>query len=105
MEKFKLANGWTKESVIAQIKKYNNGQVCMDKHTTCLYQHPENNNRCLIGCFIPDGHEALSETIPILPLLTGYPDLEGFMPFKDKEALTTFQRLHDDLSENKFHKK
>ena len=90
--KYKLVNGWTKEKVMEQVRKYNNGTQAV-KDGTCLYNH--NSNRCAIGCFIPDGHPALGSRERVITLLSDYPDLISYMPFSDSDALRYFQRSHD----------
>jgi hypothetical protein len=95
MEKFKLANGWTKETVMAQIKKYNNGSRSMIEGY-CLYEGPDG-NRCAIGCFIPDGHEALNRGYNSAPtIMRCYPELQKLMPFAESCELLEFQSAHDE---------
>lgn len=97
----KLANGWTKATVLAQIKRYNNGTVCSVKEgpvdslsNPCQYKNKEG-NRCFIGCFIPDNHPALRQTDGVRYILCEYPDLVEVMPFNDVYNLTKFQKVHD----------
>ena len=102
---YKLANGWTKETVMTQVKRYNNdtravgtkidGNTCVYK--TCLYQ-TNDGNRCAIGAFIPDGHPGLKSYSEVSNLLFHHPDLVKCMPFTDSIALKVFQRRHDELS-------
>lgn len=89
----KLINGWTKEKVMEQVKKYNNGKKCMDNWAPiiCSYLN-ENGNRCLVGCFIPDNHPGLKSQAPVCNLLNKYPDLRDKMPFED---MSRFQKVHD----------
>ena len=92
---YKLANGWTKESVMEQFKKYNNGNMARDyKRGICVYQ-TDDGNRCAIGAFIPDGHEGLQFEGPVNQLLMRYSDLKSYIPFDDLDALEVFQQVHD----------
>jgi hypothetical protein len=45
-------NGYNKEKVMQQIRAKNKGYQSYDGNT-CLYRS-EDNNACLVGCFIPD---------------------------------------------------
>jgi hypothetical protein len=95
---FKLSNGWTKERVMEQIRKYNNGtrsEVSEDGEINCLYKAP-NGNRCAIGCFIPDDHPSLEWEGGVLHLKRIYPELMKLMPFDEPMALLAFQRSHDN---------
>ncbi len=96
MEKIKLKAGWTKEKVMAQIKKYNNGTRASTGHTagSCLYKTP-NGNRCAIGCFIPTDHPALNHKGGVRGLLGDYPELRNYMPFEHDDDLHRFQSAHD----------
>lgn len=97
MEKYKLAKGWTKRKVMNRIKEYNDGSRCIEisiENISCVYES-KNGNRCAIGCFIPDNHQALSSRDPVKILLKRYPELVEYMPFHDTEALRDFQNTHD----------
>lgn len=94
-------NGWNREKVMAQLKKYNNGTRAMKPsssslgdHTVCSYKD-ENDNRCFIGAFIPDNHSALTKEADVFSLLSKYPDLERKMPI-DLLSLGGFQQVHDN---------
>lgn len=97
---YKLANGWTKESVMAQVKKYNNNNratryVEGRNKPMCSYKD-DNGNRCAVGCFIPDGHPALNSPANASCLMTEFPELQKLMPFDNPDALIEFQRAHDN---------
>jgi hypothetical protein len=95
MEKFKLANGWTKETVMAQIKKYNNNTKAFDPVLrVCTYKTPYD-NRCAIGCFIPDGHKALGCVGGADMIVECFPELKKLMPFAKSYELVMFQMAHD----------
>lgn len=92
--KLKLINGWTKETVTAQVKKYNNGSRSRDeKRERCCYL-TDDGNRCFVGCFLPDGHEGLYSEKASEVLLRIYPELELKMPFAIQD-LGIFQVVHD----------
>lgn len=92
---YKTQNGWTKAKMKNQIKKYNNGTCSYDPiQIMCYYKDPNENNRCAVGCFIPDGHEALSLEGNLTELLEKHPTLKKLMPLKE-EALYYFQQTHD----------
>lgn len=107
---YKLINGWTKEKVLAQVKKYNNGKqalaVGIDKFGSaapmCMYKTPDG-NRCFVGAFIPDNHPGLMlENANAPRLLRRYPDLSAHMPFEGY-ALLSFQGVHDDDCGRDYH--
>lgn len=97
--KHKLRPGFTKASVMEQIKKYNNGTKSTDG-ISCSYLTPDG-NRCAIGAFIPTNHPALlSIALTVNNLLEEFPDLRPLMPFDTHLALYYFQGSHDCCSEN-----
>lgn len=89
----KLINGWTKQRVMEQVKKYNNGTKAYS-HITASCEYLTDNNRCAVGCFIPDGHEALYTRMRADKLLERYPELSKVMPFSPTN-LIVFQNVHD----------
>lgn len=100
MQKLTLINGWTKERVLEQVKKRNNGKpAIINDH--CRYRTPEG-NCCVAGCFIPDelydpGMEGNSVTTYTTNL---FKFVEHCFPFSFKE-MTTFQtHCHDGKSDN-----
>jgi hypothetical protein len=100
---FKLANGWTKKKVLAQVKKFNNGTQAMNMgiscfRKTCVYKN-EDGNRCFIGAFIPSRNSALEAEGPVSDLLEMYPELRSKLPFDDVKALSAFQNVHDECEE------
>lgn len=95
--KYKLVNGWTKETVMLQIKKYNNGERAMSKTdlNVCTYQ-AEDGNRCAVGCFIPDTHvEVLNAPFDICTLMMLYPKLQKYVPFEILVKRLAYQMAHD----------
>ena len=85
-------NNFTRESVMAKIKEYNDGSRAVGAHS-CEYL-TDSGNRCAVGCFIPDGHEALSYEGDASDLLHCYEDLADDMPLNIKQ-LQTLQNVHD----------
>jgi hypothetical protein len=93
---YKLINGWTKETVMAQVKKYNDGTrsiVLWDDKEQCSYED-ERGNRCAVGCFIPDMHKALMDIKCASDTVANHQDLWKLVPF-DGDTLDVFQRTHD----------
>jgi hypothetical protein len=95
---YKCINGWTKEKMKAQVRKYNNGTKSENKGM-CLYKN--GNNRCAIGCFIPDDKidELKSHKGTVESLLHHHPDLKVNMPLKIG-SLISFQEAHDNTFVN-----
>lgn len=96
--KFQLINGWTKAKVMEQLRKYSNGTRALSGGL-CAYQ-TAGGNRCFIGAFIPEGHEALGVMMNVVDVLIEYPDLVERMPFTDGPEngygpLVNFQLAHD----------
>jgi len=94
-----FANGWTKEKVREQVKKFNNGKRASDKTGRCLYE-AKDGNRCFIGAFIPEGHQALDAKCEAGELMCEYSTLQKLMPFDNYEDLQDFQLCHDIGSKN-----
>lgn len=90
---YTLKKGWTRQRVMEQFKKYNNGTRA-HSGLDCVYMTP-NGNRCAVGAFIPDDHAGLRLYGTAMLLLGQYPGLLEFMPFDDVAALTAMQRAHD----------
>ena len=97
-------NNWTRETVMAQIKKYNNGTRAYDESVNqmsgngCVYE-TSNGNRCAVGCFIPDGHEALEFIGGASQLLDEYPELLNAMPM-ELDDLARLQSEHDSFRQD-----
>jgi hypothetical protein len=111
---FELINGYTKEKLKNLILTKNIGEPAlappMDMENEdgfmvkeapgyCVYFNPENNNRCAIGCCIPDSfieeHKAkLQEELSVDGLLKDFPELVEHMPF-DLRGCGAFQLAHD----------
>lgn len=98
--KYKLVNGYTKETVIKNITEGNKGVKAVisgggGSGSVCVYLTPDG-NKCAIGCFIPEGSEASRFHGSVSYLVDKYPDLMSFMPLDDVFALRQFQRVHDN---------
>ena len=102
MEYFYLENGFTKQSMKDLIKKYNNGTRSMDAGA-CVYETEDLKNRCAVGCFIPDGHEALKYSGSGGALICEFPDLVNKMPL-DGTGLQEFQDAHDNYEGENLHR-
>ena len=90
-----FANGWTKEKVREQVRKYNNGtQARNTPGGFCQYQAADG-NRCFIGAFLPEEHKGLLTQGAVVELLNTNPDLWSYVPFDDLRLLCQFQDIHD----------
>lgn len=92
----KFVNGWTKDSVRAQVKKFNNGSKALDKANSelCRYENSEG-NRCFIGAFLPNDHAGLDSLDSVLELGTKFPDIAKYLPFNKVNDIIDFQQSHD----------
>jgi len=91
-------NGFTRESVMKQIKAKNLGypSYCATEDQ-CMYRAPDG-NQCLVGCFIPDNlYEEDFESEGSNVIFEKMPDK---MPMI-KEALWAFQSFHDRYAHEK----
>jgi len=98
-----IQNGWTKATMKAAIRKYNNGTPAVDYNDEGVYSceyKAKDGNRCAVGCFIPDGHEALQSGEPASSLAADYPDLEKVLPILDADLINSFQLTHDRCRES-----
>lgn len=95
--KYQTLNGWTKEKMVEQIKKYNNGtKAWSDSISACMYLTSDN-NRCAAGCFIPDAHPGLRFQGSVDRLVTGHPGLEKLLPL-NISGMMMMQNEHDRVS-------
>lgn len=95
-----LKPGWTKEKFLERIKKYNPGRR-VSFGEICKYSLKEYANideRCFIGCFIPDGHEGLKYSGSVTHLIERFPDLNEIMPLINLQELQILQNYHDKES-------
>lgn len=101
--KYQTINGWTVEKMKEQIRKKNNGKRAVGEHPDfdreiCLYETPDGNH-CAVGCFIPEGHKALSLGAGVDSLLDLNPELHDVFPL-ESEALSQLQSVHDGNGDN-----
>lgn len=88
-------NGFTKESVMAVIKKKSLGYPAKDG-TNCMYR-AENGNCCLVGAFIPDEvYDSKMETKSAYNVINEF-DLHEYMPF-NIDIMGELQDWHDSES-------
>ena len=66
---------------------------------SCFYLS-DDGKKCVIGCFLPDGHEAQNSFFGIKLILEKYPDLKTYLPKLAIAALEELQQIHDDLNED-----
>jgi hypothetical protein len=91
---FMYINGYNRKKVMEVIKKNNLGRKSVDEWDNCLYSSPDN-NKCLVGCFIPDElYNEEMENKSVDNLLKFYPELREHMPM-DTFSLTKLQTYHD----------
>lgn len=94
-------NGWTRESVMKQIRANNLGYPAYNKtQDQCMYR-AHDGNQCLVGCFIPDDlyeEEFESEGAEII-----FDKMPEKMPI-DRSMLRRLQIFHDiyDSSNSNF---
>jgi hypothetical protein len=101
-------NGWTRERMIAQIYKYNNGKRAgfnesdpesTDYRFVCTYRNPADGNRCAVGCFLEDEDSLILDAKDcVSDLLDIYPSLSSCMPLDDI-GMSMFQGVHDRCSD------
>src|SRR5690606_28325992 len=96
MKKYKTINGWTKEAMIEQVKKYvpnTPGRPCK-KNGICSYSDGRG-HRCAVGAFIPNALRASFKVEGTVDeLLDQTPEVVHFLPLEEP-ALQEMQREHD----------
>src|ERR1700676_2089328 len=95
---YKPINGFTKAKMIEMINNrmldHPSRQIRGDGTVSgCMYKAGDG-NRCAVGVFIPDGHDAENYPSYVNALLIAHPDLEQFMPL-ETNALRILQSIHD----------
>lgn len=91
--KYQAINGWTKETIKQQIRDNNNGKMATDIQGNCQYLAPDG-NKCVVGCFIPDGHIAQQSRQSAHYIIEAYEDLRAKMPL-ERRAMSRLQDIHD----------
>lgn len=94
-------NGWTKESMIAHVKKEFTGKSTMPGSTLCFYRSPESpSKKCAVGMFIPDSeYKESMERGSLLTLIRDYPFMLTLMPLA-YDGLLGMQLSHDESDPN-----
>ena len=83
-----------KLDVINKINKEFKGKA-LGLDGKCTYLNNKG-QKCAIGIFIPDGHNAQWAGYGLLQLVEEYPDLYEVLPDVDISILREFQRVHDN---------
>lgn len=103
----KLKAGHTIESIMETVRAKNNGTksqiYCSGFRTKLCAYRGENNNACLIGCFIPDNEYNDNLEMVIDQLLKMHPKLNQYMPFEFTDDLYKFQKFHDKYTGDNLH--
>lgn len=105
-------NGFTRESVMKQIKAKNLGYPAYcENGAYCRYRAP-NGNQCLVGCFIPnnlyeqefegkpakDIYNKIPEVMPLTrPMLQELQTFHDSYEFKDETVNTFFKDIENEL--------
>lgn len=95
-------NGWTKEKIIETLNTKNIGKPSRKEGGQCAY-FGENNNRCAVGCFIPDEFVETvkeweekcigdGENYGAVALFEHFPEIK--FPL-DQDVLDSLQSVHD----------
>lgn len=90
---YKLNPGWTKKKVMDVFKAGNNGTRAVTEKGGCTYL-ADDGNKCAVGVFIPDGHEAQKCIGTALDVLDLHPDLLQYMPLS-AHGMLYMQNAHD----------
>ncbi len=86
-------NGWTRESVMKQIRLKNLGKLSYKFNKGCRYRN-DDGNQCLMGCFIPDAkYRSNMENLNISRCVNEF-DLSSDMPLRNL-YLNMMQNFHD----------
>lgn len=103
--KYTPINGWTKETIIEAIQTKNKGVPSMAPDVGCSY-FGDGNNRCAVGCFIPDDfiervkewERAGHKTFGAMALVKAFPEMG--LPL-DGLALSQLQTVHDRIDRSR----
>ena len=85
-------NGWTRESVMKQIKARNLGYPAYNEEGDQCRYRANDNNQCLVGCFIPDN--LYEENFEGEPAKAIYDKMPEVMPLT-RLMLQELQTFHD----------
>lgn len=94
---YTLINGWTKESLIAHVKKNFKGRST-DSRGNCKYRGPDG-RKCAVGVFIPDSiYDTDMEGRSMVAIQDVFP-LKSVIPISN-EGMMQLQLQHDDAYDN-----
>lgn len=102
---YKTINGWTKAKMKKAIKKYNNGTLSA-RDGQCVYKNSVDNNRCAVGCFLPEESDLFHFQGSVIELFNQDSNLKEIMPLRLK-GLSKLQLIHDNKNNqetNNMHK-
>ncbi len=95
-------NGFTKQSMIKVIEREFKGKAVTEAvdgtPSRCVYLNNEG-KKCAVGCFIPDGHEALKFGEGARSLVARFWELKLPLPVT---GLIEFQETHDYMRAEHF---
>lgn len=89
-------NGWTKRAIKDHISREFKGKAT-DYRGHCQYLTAEG-KKCVVGCFIPEGHPAQRSPAAADFLSKDFPEMPSLLPLEAK-AMGLFQEIHDDLND------
>jgi len=85
----------SKQDIIDTINNEFTGKAI--QHSEQCEYLTDDGRKCVIGLFIPDGHEAQRSTGDVECILGTYPELSDYMPSKSIRFLDSLQREHDSI--------
>lgn len=89
---YKTINGWTKQSMIAHIKKEFKGKSVNDGESFCMYRGP-GDRKCAVGMFIPDD-KYLQNMEGCSYISKELDSVRQYMPL-DRQGMSRLQDIHD----------
>ncbi len=93
---YKTINGFTKAKMLEVIQaRPFTERAKTDRY--CVYLTPDG-NKCGVGLFLPEGHEAQKASGSSEMLFHAFPDLKEKMPL-DEEGMRMFQFVHDGVDD------
>lgn len=97
--KYKPLNGYTKAKIIETIRsKMLDHKSRHESLKYCVYR-AHDGNRCAVGVFIPENHDAEISSLSVGELLRNYTGLLQHMPL-EMRALRELQIIHDQTPDN-----
>lgn len=92
---YKPINGWTKEKILNVIRARKQKKAAYDKNTSQCKYLTKDGNKCAVGLFIPDGHQAQNYVCDVINLITSFPTLIKNMPL-ETYAMKQLQKVYDN---------